>query len=137
MKGRVCFATRKPPPFVCHRWFVSASDDKTVKIFDASNCRFHTALSGHSNWVRSARISDDGRMAVSGSDDKTVKTWDVRSRETAHTYYDHSDTVTCVRFHPDSSLVAACGADKSIKLWDIRSNKLLQVSRWMTHWLDA
>lgn len=39
--------------------------------------RFLFTLSGHSNWVRSAQISPDGRLAVTGSDDRTVKvsTW--------------------------------------------------------------
>jgi WD40 repeat protein len=35
--------------------------------------RFLFTLSGHSNWVRSAQISPDGRLAVTGSDDRTVK----------------------------------------------------------------
>ncbi|MDR1955746.1 MAG: hypothetical protein LBQ30_02715 [Treponema sp.] len=34
-------------------------------------------LSGHSDWVRSAAFSPNGRSIVSGSDDTTVKVWGV------------------------------------------------------------
>jgi WD40 repeat protein len=44
-----------------------------VQVWSLPTQRFLFTLSGHSNWVRSAQISPDGRLAVTGSDDRTVK----------------------------------------------------------------
>jgi WD40 repeat protein len=57
------------------RRLVSASSDKTVKIWDAESGRDLRTLSGHCDIVRSAAWSPDGRRIVSASADKTVKIW--------------------------------------------------------------
>jgi WD40 repeat protein len=56
---------------------VSASLDKTVKIWDARTGRLLHTLEGHKNPVRSAAFSPDGGAIVSASDDNTVKIWAV------------------------------------------------------------
>jgi WD40 repeat protein len=55
------------------RLLITASDDKTCKVWGSSGARFWCSLVGHTNWVRSAVLSRDTRLAASGSDDKTVK----------------------------------------------------------------
>jgi centriolar protein POC1 len=69
---------------------LSASDDKSLKIWSAQRTKFQGTLTGHLNWVRTCRFSPDNRLVVSGSDDKTVKLWDLRSKECIKTYTDHS-----------------------------------------------
>ena len=55
--------------------------------------KFQYTLTGHSNWVRSAKFSPDGRLIVSGGDDKTIRLWDTHSRQSVQTFYDHSGWV--------------------------------------------
>lgn len=74
---------------------LSASDDKSCKIWDVPTCKFRCSLIGHSNWIRSANFTDDSKLIVSGSDDKTIKIWDVRSRDCVNTFYDHSELSFC------------------------------------------
>ncbi|MGD1903539.1 MAG: AAA-like domain-containing protein [Geitlerinemataceae cyanobacterium] len=60
---------------------VSASDDQTVKVWDAETGEELHTLNGHSDWVWSANFSPDGTQIVSASSDQPEKLWKVESFE--------------------------------------------------------
>ena len=70
---------------------VSASDDKTLKVWDLESGRELRTLQGHSDWVNGVAVSPDGRRAVSASDDKTLKVWDLETGRELRTLEGHSD----------------------------------------------
>ena len=55
---------------------VSASWDKTLKVWDLGSGECQRTLQGHSAGVVCCAIAPDGRTVVSGSDDKTLKVWE-------------------------------------------------------------
>ena len=59
---------------------VSGSDDKSVRVWDASTGAELKVLNGHTDLVLSAAFSTDGTRIVSGSSDNSVRVWD-RSEE--------------------------------------------------------
>ena len=54
---------------------VSASHDKTVRVWSAVTGECEQTLEGHSNDVISAQFGPDGQKIVSASWDKTVRVW--------------------------------------------------------------
>ena len=62
---------------------VSASDDKTLKVWDLASGRALATLEGHADRVRACAVTPDGRRVVSASYDKTLKVWDLETRARA------------------------------------------------------
>ena len=58
---------------------VSASDDKTLKVWDLESGQALRTLEGHSEWVDGVAVRQDGKLAVSASWDKTLRVWDLES----------------------------------------------------------
>src|SRR6266516_735107 len=58
---------------------VTASDDKTARIWDARSGKSLAVLRGHTDAVVSAAFSPDGKRVVTASEDYTARVWDARS----------------------------------------------------------
>src|SRR5260370_38745977 len=59
------------------RHIAAASDDRTVKIWDAISGKSIFTYYGHPNKVNTVACSPDGRSIASGSNDRTVQVWSV------------------------------------------------------------
>ena len=55
------------------RWIVSASFDKSVKLWNGTNGTFVATFRGHVRPVYQVSWSSDSRLVVSGSSDSTLK----------------------------------------------------------------
>lgn len=102
----------------------TASDDKTLRVWDAISGEALLELRGHNSFVFS--VDQSINMLVSGSFDETVKLWDLRSGECIQTLPAHSDPVTAVSFNRDGTLVASASHDGLIRLWDVATGECLK-----------
>ncbi|XP_057484981.1 guanine nucleotide-binding protein subunit beta-like protein [Actinidia eriantha] len=60
-----------------HPTIVSSSWDKTVKIWNLSNCKLKSTLAGHSGYVNTVAVSLDGPLCMSGGKDGVILLWDL------------------------------------------------------------
>jgi WD40 repeat protein len=96
----------------------------TLKRWDLETGRA-TDLPGHTSWVRSVAVTDDGKFALSGSWDKTVRLWDVANGKALRTFTGHKDNVDAVAISADGHWGLSGGGppkgtgDTAIRLWDL------------------
>lgn len=99
------------------RWILSASFDKSVKLWNGVTGEFVATLRAHVGPVYQVAWSADSRLAVSGSKDSTLKVWDMRSKKVLMDLPGHADAVFTVDWSPDGGAVASGGKDRVLKLW--------------------
>ena len=59
------------------RWIVTASDDKTARVWNAANGQVLATLQGHTDVVWHAAFSPDGQRIVTASSDNTARVYRV------------------------------------------------------------
>ncbi|MBN3922196.1 serine/threonine-protein kinase [Nostoc sp. NMS4] len=106
----------------------SASDDKTIKLWNPVSGQVIRTLEGHFNWIWTIAFSPDSKILASGSADKTIKLWNVETGKLIRTLDGNSDGVTSVAFSPDGKTLASGTASKDmkIKLWNVETGKLIR-----------
>ena len=94
---------------------VSASWDKTLKVWDLGTGRLRHTLVGHSDCVHGVAITPDGKRAVSASWDKTLKVWDLDTGRELRTLEGHSECVYSVAVTPDGKWAVSASKDDTLK----------------------
>jgi WD40 repeat protein len=106
--------------------FVSASDDGTLKLWNAATGKEIRTFIGHADAVSGCAFSPDGTLLVSASFDKTLKLWEVTNSLEIRTFTGHQGPVLSCSFSPDGSHLASASTDKTIKLWKVSGAKAIR-----------
>lgn len=78
------------------KYIVSASGDRTIKVWNTSNCEFVRTLNGHKRGIACLQYRD--RLVVSGSSDNTIRLWDIECGACLRVLEGHEELVRCIRF---------------------------------------
>ena len=107
------------------RLAVSASQDKTLKVWELGSGRELRTLTGHTDHVNGVAVTPDGQRAVSASGDRTLKVWELASGRAIHTFTSYTDSVNGVAVSGNGTRVASASEDQTVTIWDMEDGREL------------
>jgi WD40 repeat protein/serine/threonine protein kinase len=96
---------------------VTASYDKTVRVWNADGSGEPLVLRGHEDAVFSAAYSPDGKRIVSSSLDKTARVWNAEGTGEPLVLRGHGSGVPTAAYSPDGKRIVTASEDKTVRVW--------------------
>jgi len=110
---------------------VTASRDKTIKVWDAIRGQCLYTLHGHDDWVRALVFHPNGKYLLSSSDDHTIRIWELNTGRNIRKIEAHERFVSCLSWgrqtlsnSPDAgdspalmNVIASGSSDQTVRVW--------------------
>ncbi len=107
----------------------SASQDKTVQIWNATTGSHEVSFRGHTSPVRAVAWSPDKHYLASGSEDARIEVWDARMLVRNIVYLGHKGGITSLAWSPDSQHVASASLDETVQVWSLATGSTTATSK--------
>jgi WD40 repeat protein len=107
---------------------VSASDDKTVRIWDSKTGKLLHLLNIHGARLIYATFSPDQKILATLGWDNKIKLWQWNNNDypqLLHVLEGHTDTVWAIAFSPDSQSLASVSNDRTLRIWNVNNGQNL------------
>jgi serine/threonine protein kinase len=108
------------------RRLITASQDKTARVWDVETGRELLMLTGHTDGVRGLAALPDNRRVVTAAWDGTVRLWDLNTGEELRQYAGHKGEVWWAARDADGKRLLTAGKDRTIRLWDVETGAELK-----------
>jgi WD40 repeat protein len=106
---------------------VSASRDRTARIWNARTGELIHVLRGHGKEVMNASFNRNGTRIVTASADGTARIWDARTARQTAVLLGHDAVVATAAFSPDGRRAVTASYDQTVRVWDALSGRQLTV----------
>lgn len=114
------------------RRLVSASRDKTCKVFDSTSGKSLTTFSGHQQSVTSAIFREDGQHVMSVGDDGRMRVWNLDEGKQIHELKGTPTAATISLINPRRVVVT--GATNEALIVDSQNAKLIERKKLSSKW---
>ncbi len=119
------------------RHAVSASSDRSLKVWDLKTGLAQLTLTGHADSVNAVAVARDGRRALSASSDRTLKLWDLEKGTALLTLAGHDGPVRAVAMAPGGRLAVSGSDDRTLKVWDLETGAAVLTLTGHADWVSA
>ena len=110
-----------------NEWFVTGSNDRTIKFWDLASLKLKLTLTGHVGSVMDVKVDPRHTYMYSCGTDKTVRCWDLVTNKAIRNYHGHLSGVYALDIHPTIDIIATGGRDSTVRIWDIRTKAEVMV----------
>jgi WD40 repeat protein len=108
------------------RFIVSASTDKTLRVWDVASGQSLRILEGHTGSVNACAFSPDGRFIASASRDRTLRVWDAATGKPLRTLKGNTGWVRACALSPDGRFIVSASEDKMLLVWEAATGEMVR-----------
>ncbi|EPY20689.1 hypothetical protein STCU_08880 [Strigomonas culicis] len=98
--------------------FLTASRDRSVRLWNAQTGSCTPMKGGHNGFVLSCDISPKSNRAVSSADDNTIKVWNTTTCNKVATLKGHDSKVYCVKYNTLGDYIVSGSCDQTVRVWN-------------------
>ncbi|KAK6536977.1 Transcription initiation factor TFIID subunit 5 [Arthrobotrys megalospora] len=102
------------------KWLLSASADKTIRLWSLHTHTCIVPYKGHANPVWDVSWGPFDHYFASASWDRTARIWSTEHIAPLRLLVGHLESVTNVSWHPNSAYVVTGSTDKTLRMWDMQ-----------------
>jgi WD40 repeat protein len=107
---------------------ITASSDKSVRVFDVASGKQVRELPGHTDAIRAVAISKDGQTIATAGSDKVARTWNAADGK-LKLAYPQAAALQSLAFTTDAKGLAIGLADGSTKVLDLTATDVTKADR--------
>ena len=105
--------------------YLLAAYGTEIVLSDVATGRELQVFRGHTENVRGAVLSPNGKYVLSGAGDGTARLWDIETGQELRRFSGYAGGADSVAFSSDSKKLITNGSDGSVLLWDIEPHSEL------------
>jgi WD domain, G-beta repeat len=105
--------------------------DNNLKVWRTDGGELIRDLAGHSNWIQTLVLTEDGLRVYSSGLDKQILAWNLATGEKLPFQINAENAVTSLLLAKQEKHLVAGTSDGQIKIWDSRSGDFL--TSWFAH----
>jgi len=104
-------------------WIQGTNENYNVRVVDITTGAVRGTCLRHSELVREAAFSPDGRYFATASFDGTARVWETATGRPAGPPLAHTNYVATVAFSPDGNTLATADEKGAIRFWNAATGK--------------